>query len=182
MSLDPARYPWHQEDAPDEEDTMSRPSYYALNNGQDLYALWLELYGQDATAQHLEMCALEYLWRCRHKGQYRRDLEKVQVIVARLLEWDAQEHPPFTPEEHRQMLRDIVRHGVLPPEEASHLRATIAAQDAAEEATLDDALHVLAQHGWQAVPPAAPPAAPPDGRATGAAAVDNQLTRQEGPR
>lgn len=85
--------------------------------------------------------------------------EEAEALVAYLLEGrQAQETPPFTPEEHRQMLRDIVRHGVLPPEEASHLRATIAAQDAAEETTLDDALHVLAQYGWQAVPPAAPPA------------------------
>lgn len=66
------------------------PHYYDTPTG-DLYGLWREHYGQEATAQHLEMCALEYLWRARHKGQYRRDLEKAQVILTRLLEWDAQE-------------------------------------------------------------------------------------------
>lgn len=111
---------------------MKTPPYYYTTTG-DLYTAWLEHYGQEAAAQHLEMCALEYLWRCRHKGQYRRDLEKVQVIVARLLSWADTEEAPCP------------------------------------EATLDDALHALAQHGWQAIPPPLPPA----GDATGIASVDH---------
>jgi hypothetical protein len=46
--------------------------------------VFLEHYGPDATCQHLEMEALQYLWRCRHKGQYTADIHKALVILERI--------------------------------------------------------------------------------------------------
>ncbi len=64
------------------------PSYYQLETDDmgDLYDLFVAQRGLDVVRQHLEMAALEYLWRCRHKGQYLRDLEKARVIIERLID------------------------------------------------------------------------------------------------
>lgn len=60
------------------------PHHYQLNNGQDLYDLFLEHYNRDIVLAHLELICIEYLLRCRKKGQYASDLRKVQVIMNRI--------------------------------------------------------------------------------------------------
>lgn len=61
------------------------PHYYEVAEGKDLYAIFKDRYGVEALLQHLEMEAIQYLWRCRTKGQYVSDVAKVQVICARIL-------------------------------------------------------------------------------------------------
>lgn len=60
------------------------PHHYQLHNGQDLYDLFLKHYNRDIVLAHLELTCIEYLLRCRKKGQYVSDLHKVQVIMNRI--------------------------------------------------------------------------------------------------
>lgn len=69
------------------------PHYYQLQTG-DLYDLFVDHRGLEVVRQHLEMAVLEYLWRCRHKGQYLRDLEKARVILDRLIDMADHNQPP----------------------------------------------------------------------------------------
>lgn len=141
------------------------PDYYRAGPDIDLFDVFAYRYGRETVQAHLEMAAIEYLYRAGLKGQYQADLQKLGPILDRLLMWGAEADlsATFTPAEREQMLHDIVRHGVLPAEDEARLRATLAAREAVTGATIDDALHVLAEHGWGAVPPPAPQA--PNGTA-----------------
>lgn len=66
------------------------PDYYRTPQG-DLYELFLAHYGLDIASAHLEMAAIEYLWRLRHKGDYNGDLAKATGILHRLQSWRQQE-------------------------------------------------------------------------------------------
>ena len=63
---------------------MDKPSYYTTVNG-DLYTLFITKYGLDMWCKHVEMEAIQYLWRCRDKGQYLEDIQKAKVILERIL-------------------------------------------------------------------------------------------------
>jgi len=72
---------------------MIPPWYYLLpDNPQDLIDLWIDRYGPDTTAHHLEMCGLEYLYRSRKKGTYDADIAKVLALITRLEELDQAHH------------------------------------------------------------------------------------------
>jgi hypothetical protein len=58
-------------DPEDMLDTMQCATLFVSRVPNEMF---LEHYGPDATCQHLEMEALQYLWRCRHKGRYTADI------------------------------------------------------------------------------------------------------------
>ena len=90
------------------------PCYYQLETG-DLYDLFIAQRGLDVVRQHLEMAAIEYLWRCRHKGQYLRDLEKVRVIVDRLIDMADHEATIQDTLDRALLVLGQVGWGVVPP-------------------------------------------------------------------
>lgn len=61
------------------------PSYYEVLPGHDLYDAFLTHFGIEVTLQHMEMEAMQYLWRCRGKGEYDSDIVKVKVIIDRIM-------------------------------------------------------------------------------------------------
>jgi hypothetical protein len=69
------------------------PRYYAVLDGHDLYALFATQYGTDALLHHLEMEAIQYLWRARRKGQYATDIRKAHVILERIEQLTARTNP-----------------------------------------------------------------------------------------
>lgn len=62
----------------------SVPVYYRTND-YDLYKLFYDHFGAQATGNHLLMEAIQYLWRCQSKGTYIEDLIKTRVILDRLI-------------------------------------------------------------------------------------------------
>lgn len=60
------------------------PLYYKQND-TDLYDLLITHYGLDSWQKHVEMEVIQYLWRCRHKGDYVDDITKAKVILERIL-------------------------------------------------------------------------------------------------
>ena len=66
------------------------PPYY-LAGSSDLYELFRAHYGLELASAHLEMAAIEYLWRLRAKGDYPGDLAKATAILHRLQTWRKQE-------------------------------------------------------------------------------------------
>ena len=65
-------------------ETPTTPSYYTSGK-TDLYALFIEHFGLSEWQQHAEMEAIQYLWRCRSKGNYIEDIRKAKVILDRIL-------------------------------------------------------------------------------------------------
>ena len=69
------------------------PDHYRLPDTQtDLIDLWIDRYGLETTAYHLEMCGLEYCYRARAKGTYQADIAKVRVLITRLEAMDQAHH------------------------------------------------------------------------------------------
>ncbi len=62
---------------------METPEYYRTPAG-DLYDIWLFRFGTEAVRAHLEMCAMEYLYRAGLKGQYNDDIKKVNALLERI--------------------------------------------------------------------------------------------------
>lgn len=133
---------------------LPTPSYYLTGSG-DLYDVCRAHVGYPAMRTHLRLSALEYLYRCEEKGDYRRDLEKAQVLLTRLLAWEA-ETPgpagdPSTPTD--VACRELWERGLWPP----------------DVPLPDDALAAqCAARGWGVIrptegPEARPPVAPPGG-------------------
>lgn len=82
---------------------MNQPPYYATPCG-DVYGLLLWKYGPSAVVLHMEQTIFEYVWRCRDKGQYASDLEKIETISARIQQILA-EHPEAS--RHKMSLDDM---------------------------------------------------------------------------
>ncbi len=63
---------------------LPAPKYYTVA-GRDLYALFIEKYGVECWCKHVEMEAVQYLWRAREKGDYKETIQKVLRICQRIL-------------------------------------------------------------------------------------------------
>jgi len=60
------------------------PKYYKTGPDADLFDVFVYRYGLETVQAHLEMNAIEYLYRAGLKGQYTADLTKVASLVARV--------------------------------------------------------------------------------------------------
>jgi hypothetical protein len=64
----------------------STPSYYVTgDHSRDVYSLLKERFGEEAWQDHILMEAIQYLMRCKSKGQMRQDLQKAIVCIQRIL-------------------------------------------------------------------------------------------------
>jgi len=62
------------------------PHYYTLAKSRDLYSIFIEINGLETWLRHVEMEAIQYLFRARSKGDYLEDIRKVRVICERIIE------------------------------------------------------------------------------------------------
>lgn len=58
------------------DDPVNHPRHYELHNGFECIDAILATQGHDATINFCICNAFKYLWRCRHKGAMRQDLDK----------------------------------------------------------------------------------------------------------
>lgn len=79
---------YDEKDDSKKEVSPKHPHYYSVIDDKDMYDLFLAHYGEEAMLKHLEMECLQYLWRCRSKGdstEYIKDIQKVHNITDRIL-------------------------------------------------------------------------------------------------
>jgi len=117
------------------------PTYYRTGPDTDLYDLWRAHYGIETASRHLEMSALEYLYRAPQKGSYLADLAKVQTIIQRLLAWG--ESPEGRAMRRFEDALNTATNDPLTPEAEAEARAFLCEQ----------AVWQLEQEGYEILPP-----------------------------
>lgn len=60
------------------------PEHYDIGN-KDVYDILIDIFGYEAWEKHVVMEAIQYLIRCYRKDDFRGDINKVRVIMERIL-------------------------------------------------------------------------------------------------
>ena len=62
------------------------PEYYQLDNGQDLYDMFMQMFPERSVLDHLKMVTMEYVYRAGEKNSVPEDKRKVVGVLKRMAE------------------------------------------------------------------------------------------------